>query len=178
MVVILTESRSMPVSLQNAGNSFKRCIVGGAAEGLARQVLGFGDRTVGLGRDDEGRPVVEDCDGDRQVLGASRRQLDQGVDVAKTDVVGAVGDHRHTGGGAVALVEGDVDAFVAKIAAIVGEEEIALRPLVFPVEDHLEPGLGAGRPGDRGAGQERKRRRLPGSGVKLLEAWSCVVLRL
>ncbi len=85
-------------------------------------------------------------------------KLDQRVDVAEAHVIGAVGDLRHRRARAVALVEGDVEARLLEVAAILGEEEHALRSLVLPVQDQLDPGVGLCGRGDGGEDKcERKR---------------------
>ena len=108
----MTLAQSILASLQSAGKQLQRAVIGGAAERLAFEVLRRLDRAVGLHRHRERRLVEHHVDRDRRVLGLFRRKLDQRVDVAEADVIGAVGDQRDRGARAVALVERDFEAFL------------------------------------------------------------------
>ena len=103
-MVISTLLQSILAILQSAGKQLQRAVIGGAAERLALEILRRLDRAVGLHRDREGRAVIHDVDRDRRFVRLLRCKLDQRVDVAEADVVGAVRDQRHGGGRAVALV--------------------------------------------------------------------------
>ena len=103
--MILTLVQSILASLQSAGKQLERAVVGGAAERLAFEILRRLDRAVGLHRHREGRLVEHDVDRDRRFVRLLRGEFDQRVDVAEADVVGAVGDQRHGGARAVALVD-------------------------------------------------------------------------
>ena len=79
--------------------------------------------------------------------------------IAEAHVIGAIGDLRHRSTRAVALIEGDVEACLLEVAAILGEEKHSLRPLVFPVQDQLDPGVGL-RGRDACGEDQRERKRL------------------
>ena len=96
-----------------------------------------------------------------------RGKLDQRVDVAEADVIGAVGNQRHRGARAVALVERDLEAFGLEVTLVLREEEHPLRALVLPVQHQLDlGGLRLRRRGERSGksdcrGQCEQRRRRP-----------------
>jgi hypothetical protein len=131
--------------LAESRKEFQRAVVRRTAERFADQILRRLDRTAGLHCNRKGRLVEHDIDRARSIVRLFRRQFDQGVDVAEADVIGAVGDQRHGGARAVALVDGDVEIFGFEIAEVLREEEHPLRALIFPVQNKLELSWGLRR---------------------------------
>ena len=144
MLVMLTLLQSILASLHKRREQLERAVIGGAAERLALEILRRLDRAVRLHRHGEGRLVEHHIDRDRRVLGLLGRELDQRVDVAEADVVGAVRDQRYRCARAVALVERDLEPLGFEVAAVLRQEEHPLRALVFPVQHQLELGLRVG----------------------------------
>ena len=99
------------------------------------------DRRVGLHRDRERRAIVHDVDRDRRFFGLLRREIDQRVDVAEADVIGAARDFRDRRRRAIALVDVHLKSLGFEVALVLGEEEPALRALIFPVQHEFQLGL-------------------------------------
>ena len=160
MLTISTLLQSILAVEHSAGNSFSAPSLAAPPE-LAPDEIGRRlDRAVRLDRDREGRAVVEHEDADRRIVGLLRRKFDQRVDVAEAHVVGAIGDLRHGRAGAVALVEGDVEAFLLEVAAVLRQEEHSLRPLILPVQHHPDFGLRLCRSREAGGEGQSERKRL------------------
>ncbi len=151
MLVILMVSQSDFRNLAECREQLERAVSGSAAERLAFQILRRLDRAVGAHGDGERRLVIHDIDRDRRLLRLGGGKLDQCVDVAEADVIGAARHQRDRRTGPVALVHRHVEAGLFEIAAVLGEEKPALWALVFPVQNHLELGFG----GSRRCGGER-----------------------
>jgi hypothetical protein len=120
--------------LAQGREQLERAVVGGAAEGLALEILRRLDRAVRLHRHGEGRLVEHHIDRDRRVVRLLGRQLDQRVDIAEPDIVGAVGDQGNGGARTVALIERDLEPLGFEVAAVVSQEEHPLRALILPVQ--------------------------------------------
>src|SRR4029077_19730453 len=133
-----------PGDLGKRGKELERAVVRGSPEGAAFEVFWRLDRTIGLHRHREGWTVVHHIDRERCFLRLFRRELDQRVDVAKTDVVRAGCALWNGGGRAIALIDGDVEPLSLVVALVFGNEEPALRALIFPIQHEFELGLGAG----------------------------------
>ena len=157
MLVMLILLQSILVILQKAGNSLSAPSPAAPPSVLPSRSFGVLIAAVGAHRDGEWRPVVHHVDRDRRFCGLFGGELDQRIDVAEADVIGAVGHQRDRRAGAVALVHGDVEAGGFEIAAVVGEEKPALRALVFPVQHHFQLGFGGRRRGVRKRDGSRER---------------------
>ncbi len=138
---------------REGGEELQRAVIGRTADILALEVLRLLDRSVRLHRDGEGRAVEHHVDADgRRRIGArlAAGERDQRVDVAEAHVIGAGAHRADRRARAIALVDVEFDAGLPEIAVVLREEEPALRPLVAPVQHHLEAdrcGLGDGRGG-------------------------------
>ena len=83
-------------------------------------------------------------------------EVDERVDVAKANIVGAAGHLRDRRGRAVALIDFKIDALGLEVALVLRDEEKSLWSLVFPVEDHLELGFRVGDGDAREHGSEAR----------------------
>jgi hypothetical protein len=92
------------------------------------------DRARRLGDQRERRLVVDHVNHDRLLARLGPGELNDGVHVPETGVIGAGGDAGHGRGRAGALVDVDIEAFGFEVALLLGPEHVGMDALVFPIQ--------------------------------------------
>jgi hypothetical protein len=98
------------------------------------------DRARCLGDERERRLVVDHVDHDRLLARLGSSELDDGVHVPETGVIGAGGDAGHGCGRAGALVDVDVETFGFEVALFLRPEHIGVDALIFPIQGEANLG--------------------------------------